>query len=94
MIRDAEEHRGDDERKKALADVKNHADGLIYTTEKSLEEYASMLSEQDREEIQADLAALQELLKGEDVEAIQAAVAQLEGSAYRIAEAIYNQSAG
>ena len=94
MIRDAEDHRGDDEQKKALADAKNTADGLIYTTEKSLEEYASLLSEKDVEEIRGDLAALRGVLPTDDVERIKAAIAQLEGSAYRIAETIYSQSAG
>ncbi len=94
MIHDAEEHRGDDAEKKALADAKNMADGLIYTTEKSLEEYASMLSAADVEEIRADLAALKGVLPHDDLERIKAAVQQLEGSAYKIAETIYKQSAG
>ena len=94
MIRDAEEHRGDDEHKKALADAKNTADGLIYTTEKSLEEYASLLSEKDVEEIRGDLAALRGVLPTGDLQRIKEAIAQLEGSAYRIAETIYAQSAG
>jgi len=41
MVQDAESHKADDQRKKDLADLKNNAEGLIYTTEKSLEEYAS-----------------------------------------------------
>ena len=51
--------RGDDKKKKELADLRNNADGLIYTTEKSLEEYASLLSAQDSDEIQADLRGAQ-----------------------------------
>jgi len=94
MIRDAEEHRGDDAQKKALADAKNTADGLVYTTEKSLEEYASMLSASDVEEIRGDLAALRAVLPHDDIEKIQEATRRLEGSAYRIAETIYKQSAG
>ncbi|WP_373046704.1 molecular chaperone DnaK [Vulgatibacter sp.] len=94
MIKDAEEHRGDDEQKKAVADAKNTADGLIYTTEKSLEEYASMLQPKDVEEIKGDVTALKAVLPTNDLERIKEAVARLEGSAYRIAETIYNQSAG
>ena len=40
MISDAQAHQVDDKKKKELADLRNNADGLIYTTEKSLEEYA------------------------------------------------------
>src|ERR1051325_8631625 len=58
MIADATEHGADDKKKKELADLRNNADGLIYTTEKSLEEYASMLKDKDRDEIKVDLEHL------------------------------------
>jgi molecular chaperone DnaK len=89
MVRDAEAHRGDDKQKKALADAKNAADGLIYTTEKSLEEYAGVLSPEDVEEIRGDLEALKAVLPSDDLEKIKGATQRLEGSAYRIADAIY-----
>src|SRR5512136_492035 len=47
MIKDAEANRTEDARKKELADLRNNAEGLIYTTEKSLEEYASALKPED-----------------------------------------------
>jgi molecular chaperone DnaK len=96
MIQDAQAHESEDKKKKELADLRNAADGLIYTTEKSLEEYASMLSAKDLEEIKADLEKLKALLPEDDAVALKAAVQQLEGSAYRIADAIYGgeQNAG
>jgi len=89
MIKDAETHSGEDKRKKELADLRNNAEGLIYTTEKSLEEYASALKEQDLAEIRADLEALKAVLGAEDSTKIKDALVRLEGSAYRIADAIY-----
>ena len=62
MISDAQSHSADDKKKKELAELRNNADGLIYTTEKSLEEYASLLSEKDREEIKSDLGRLRSIL--------------------------------
>jgi molecular chaperone DnaK len=94
MVRDAESHKDVDKLKKELVDVKNNAEGLIYTTEKSLEEYGSALKPEDIEEIRADLEALKGLLAGEDVAAIKEALTRLEGSAYRIADAIYAQQSG
>jgi molecular chaperone DnaK len=91
MIKDAEANKSDDKAKKELADIKNNAEGLIYTTEKSLEEYASALQPQDLEEIKADLDALKTLLPGNDPAAIKEGLVRLEGSAYRIADAIYAQ---
>ncbi|HSN13844.1 MAG TPA: molecular chaperone DnaK [Anaeromyxobacteraceae bacterium] len=94
MVRDAESHKDVDKLKKELVDVRNNAEGLIYTTEKSLEEYGSALKPEDIDEIRADLEALKALLAGEDAVAIKEALTRLEGSAYRIADAIYAQQSG
>ena len=94
MVRDAEAHKSDDKAKKELADLKNNAEGLIYTTEKSLEEYASALKPNDLAEIREDLEALKAALSGADTGAIKESLARLEGSAYRIADAIYAQQGG
>jgi molecular chaperone DnaK len=94
MIRDAEANRADDVVKKELADLKNNAEGLVYTTEKSLEEYASALAADDLAEIHADLDVLKGVLQGGDAAAIKEALTRLEGSAYRIADAIYAQQGG
>jgi len=94
MIKDAESNKADDAKKKELADLKNNAEGLIYTTEKSLEEYSSALKDEDLQEIKADLEVLKAQLKGDDVAVIKEALTRLEGSAYRIADAIYAQQGG
>ncbi len=91
MVREAESNKGDDKKKKEVADLRNNAEGLIYTTEKSLEEYSSALKQQDLDEIRADLEALQAVLAAGDPAAIKEGLARLEGSAYRIADAIYAQ---
>ncbi len=90
MIVDAEKNIEGDKKKKELADLQNQADGLMYTTEKSLEEYSGMLSETDKTEIRADLENLKKQLTTLDTDKIRDAVKQLEGSAYRIADAIYS----
>ncbi len=89
MVKDAESHLTEDKRKKELADLKNNAEGLIYTTEKSLEEYASALRAEDLAEIHADMEALKALVGGDDPARIKDGLQRLEGSAYRIADAIY-----
>jgi molecular chaperone DnaK len=90
MIGEAESNKATDKKKKELADIKNNADGLIYTTEKALEEYSTLLPPKDMAEIRADLEALKTLSQSEDVAKIRAAVQRLEGSAYRIADALYS----
>src|SRR5512146_2841609 len=71
MIKDADANRADDTKKKELAELRNNAEGLIYTTEKSLEEYASALKPEDLAEIRADLDALKGVLEGADVASIK-----------------------
>jgi molecular chaperone DnaK len=90
MIGEAESHKSADKKKKEVADVKNSADGLIYTTEKALEEYATLLPAKDMAEIRSDLEALKAVVGGEDLPKIKSAVQRLEGSAYRIADALYS----
>ncbi len=94
MIAEAESHKSTDKKKKELADVKNSADGLIYTTEKALEEYATLLPAKDMAEIRSDLEALKAVVGSEDLPKIKAAVQRLEGSAYRIADALYSSGGG
>jgi molecular chaperone DnaK len=94
MIKDAEANRADDVKKRELADLRNNAEGLIYTTEKSLEEYSSALKADDLAEIRVDLDGLKGILAAGDPGAIKEALTRLEGSAYRIADAIYAQQGG
>ena len=89
MISDAQANQANDKLKKELAELRNNADSLIYTTEKSLEEYGNVLQEKDREEIKADLENLKGVLNSGDPGALKEAFQRLEGSAYRIADAIY-----
>jgi molecular chaperone DnaK len=89
MTKDAEQHKQDDKRKRELAELRNNADGLIYTTEKALEEYGTILPQKEMDEIRADLETLKQALEADDHAKLKAAHVRLEGSAYRIADAIY-----
>ncbi len=92
-IDDAENARTEDAWKRELADLRNNADGLIYTTEKSLEEYGHALEEQDIEDIEAFLQGCKEAMDGDDVDVLREAIASLETTSYKIAEAMYAEAA-
>jgi len=89
MIEDAQSNATEDQKKRQLANLLNSADGLIYTTEKSIEEYVELLTDKDREEIRQDLEALKATLGSNDPLRMKEAIQRLEGSAYRIADKIY-----
>ncbi len=78
-----------DKEKRALANLRNTAEGLLYTTEMSLQEYASVLDDTARSEVRSDVEALKVALDHGDEEKIRDATRALETSAYRIADAIY-----
>jgi molecular chaperone DnaK len=92
MIKDADQHKQDDKKKKELAELRLNAEGLIYTTERSIDEYPSVLPPKEMDEIRIDLEALKNLMESDDSVKIKAGVQRLEGSAYRIADAIYKQA--
>jgi molecular chaperone DnaK len=93
VIASAEAAKDADAAKREVADVKNQADGLIYATEKAIEEYGHALDPQDLEDIQADLAACKEAVEAEDGDAIRDAIVRLETSSHKIAEAMYEEAA-
>ncbi len=92
MVEEAEGSKGDDAKKRELADERNMADGLIYTTERSLEEYASVLTEDDIDDIKEDVESLRAVYETADLEKLRAARQRLEGSSHRIAEAMYQEA--
>ncbi len=91
IVAEAERHKETDSAKKKLAEVRNRAEGLIYSTERTLEEYGGQLDPLDVELIQSDLQKLKQGIEGEDAAEVERLFKALETSAYRIAEAIYAQ---
>ncbi|MBC7793090.1 MAG: molecular chaperone DnaK [Clostridia bacterium] len=91
IIKAAESSRGDDAKKRANADLVNNAEGLIYTTEAALTEYASKLDPADVELIQDDLAKLKAAVAS-DASNLASLYQALEASAHRMAEALYSKS--
>ena len=93
MVTDAKEHAEEDSQKKEEAEARNSADSLIYSTEKSLNEYGDKISETDRNEVQSAIAKLRETLNGNDIEAIKAATDALTQASHKLAEVMYAQAA-
>ncbi|MBZ0274120.1 molecular chaperone DnaK [bacterium] len=94
MIRDAEGQREYDMRRRELAELKNSADGLIYTAEKSLREYADRLSDQEMDQIENAIYELKETLRTEDVREIRKAIDELNRASHKLAETMYSSAYG
>jgi molecular chaperone DnaK len=90
LVNEAEQFLENDTERKALAEMKNQAEALVYTTEQALQGYADLLDAQIVEEIRTGVVRLREALKdANDISVIRDAYQQLENSAFKIAESMY-----
>ena len=96
MVKDAEAHAAEDKKRKEAVEARNHADGLIHTTERSLKEYGEKLGAAEKGKIESDLAALKEVLDSGDAGTIKAKADALAESSMKLGEAMYKaqQEAG
>ncbi|MHC5064446.1 MAG: molecular chaperone DnaK [Planctomycetota bacterium] len=90
MQREAEQHAEEDKAKRELVDLKNQADSMAYSIEKTLKENEGKVDEAAKSEVEAKIKTLREKAEGEDVEAIKAAIAELEQAMHKVSEALYS----
>ena len=93
MVKDAEQYAEEDRKRREAVEVRNQAESLAHTTEKFLAENGDKVGDDVKTEVQADLDALNEALKGEDADAVQAAVTKLGESSSKMGEAMYAAAA-
>ncbi|MCY4356450.1 MAG: molecular chaperone DnaK [Gammaproteobacteria bacterium] len=77
MVKDAEAHSADDKKFEELITVRNTADGMIHATRKSLEQVGENVSDEEKNSIENAISSLEEALKGDDKEAIEAKTKEL-----------------
>ncbi len=89
MVKDAELHAAEDKKRRELVDVRNQAEAMIHTAEKSLTEFAGKISESDKSAVEGAVASLKGVVQGEDVEAIKAKTNDLAQASMKLGEAMY-----
>jgi molecular chaperone DnaK len=94
MVREAEEHAEEDHKLKEGAEVRNEADSLIYSTEKSLKDYGDKVGADDKQKIEAAVNDLKGVLSSGNLETIKAKVEALKQASYKLAEEVYKQAQG
>ena len=93
MVKDAEAHAEEDKKFHELIDMRNQADGLIHATNKSLADLGDKVEEAEKKDIEAAIEALQEVVKGDDKEAIEAKTTELGEKSGKLAERVYKEQA-
>lgn len=93
MKQDAEAHADEDKKARELVDLKNQADQVVFQTRKQLEEHGEKVTPEIRGKIEGSLSNLEEKIKGDDGEAIQAALTTLNEDVQELGKAVYEASA-
>jgi molecular chaperone DnaK len=90
MIKDAEKNASEDKKRKESIEIKNKADALIYSTEKSLKDFADKISAADKQAVEDAIAALKKAMESEDdFELINQKTEELATASMKIGEAMY-----
>ena len=91
MVNDAEQYADEDKAKRESVEVKNQAETLIYSTEKSVSELGEKLPEEDKTKIEACNEQLKKSVESDDIEAIKSDIEALSQASHKMAEMLYSQ---
>jgi molecular chaperone DnaK len=92
MVNDAEQFAEEDKSKRERVEVKNQAETLIYSTEKSVSELGEKLPEEDKTKIEACSEQLKKSLETDDIDAIKSDLEALTQASHKMAELLYSQA--
>jgi molecular chaperone DnaK len=94
LVKDAELHAEEDKKKRALVDARNHADSLIYQTEKSMKELADKIDPSLKSNVDDAVERLKKAMEGTDTEEIKRLTEELVQKSHKLAEAMYAKASG
>jgi len=92
MVREAEDHAEEDKVQREKIEIRNNADTMMYSTEKSLNDYGEKISESDRENIRKAIDELKQAIESDDTEAMKAKTEALQQASYKLAEEVYKNA--
>jgi molecular chaperone DnaK len=93
LVKDAETHADEDRKRKEEAEIRNGADSMVYTAEKTLRETGDKIDESRKTKVTAEIEKVRDALKGADVDAIKQATEQLTTLIYEISTELYAKTA-
>ena len=93
MMKEAEAHKEEDNKKKEAADTKNDAEQVIFMTEKALKDLGDKVTDKDKKEAEELIEKTKKALEGEDLEEIKKAKDNLLSKANELATKVYEEAA-
>jgi len=91
MQKEAQQHAADDAKRKEEVEVRNSADTLAYTAEKTLRDQGDKIPGDVRQEVDNKIASVKSALQGQDVNAIRNAMQELSQAMQKVGESVYQQ---
>ena len=92
MVTDAESHAEDDRRQRELAEARNNGENAAYQAERQLKELGDQVDASSKEEIEAAIKEVREVLTSEDAAEINAKTEALQGAFHKVSEAMYQRA--
>ncbi len=92
LIRDAELHAEEDRRKRELVEARNHADALIYSTERSIRDLGDKVDAATKSRVEEAIQRLRKAMEGDNKEEIRRLSDELTNASHKLAEAMYQQA--
>ncbi len=92
MVKDAAAHSEEDKKKKEMVEIRNEADTLCYSVEKSLTDFGDRVSEAERNTIKDKITATRKTMEGNDPGLIRTAIQELSQASHRLAEEMYKKT--
>jgi molecular chaperone DnaK len=89
LVGEAESNAAADKRRRDSAEISNKADGLIYSTERTLEEYAQHVADEDRQSLLTAIEKTKAALAAKDVDSLAVSVDELSALSYQLTERLY-----
>ena len=89
MVKDAEANKEADKKKRETVDARNQAEAMIHTTEKSLKDHGSKITDAEKKTIETGISDLKNALKGTDADAVKKKTQDLVQSSMKLGEAVY-----
>lgn len=92
MVQEAAANAEADKKQKEQIERVNMADNLVYNIEKSLSDLGEKVEQEEKDDIQAKITALKDVVDGEDVEAFDKAYQELQQAAFSLSQRVYQQN--
>ena len=94
LVQEAEVHAEEDKKKRELIELRNHADSLVYSTEKTLREMGDKIDQTTKTDIEAQIVKVRSAIDGDDKDSIQREMDALMQLSHKVAEEAYKRAGG